>query len=176
MRKILAWLLVAAAALTLSGCGLADKAIEKATEKAIEKATGVSVNDKTGEVTVKGQDGSTLTMSGETKEGKVPEGFPLPVYNKLKVTEGSKLTLNGKPIYTVEFTFKDNAKAAFDYYINVLNERGYKEPWKIESADSQEESYTVTGQIEGKESFMMMINMDVKTKEGQLTIQWSKLD
>lgn len=174
MRKVLTWLLVAAAALTLTGCGLADKAIEKATEKAIEKATGVSVNDKTGEVTVKGQDGSTLTMSGDTKEGKVPDGFPIPVYPKAKVVEGSRLTLNGKKIYTVELSFKDNAKAAFEFYQNVLKERGYVDPWTMEDIDSEEESYTLTGQIEKKESFMVLINMDLKTKEGTINLQWSE--
>lgn len=64
MKKLMAFLLVLLMAAALVGCGVGEAVAEKATEKAIETAGGGDVDIDGDTVTVKGEDGETLTMGG----------------------------------------------------------------------------------------------------------------
>lgn len=117
-------LLLLSVALLLSGCGLVskavDKASEKAVEKAVEKATGVSVDQNGNSVTVKGQDGQSVTI--QNTEAKLPEGFPIKAHSGGKVASGSSMKANGKTSWVVEIDFDSDIKPVADYY-----EKAYKD-------------------------------------------------
>jgi len=168
MRKVFTALLVLAA-VVLTGCGLA----EKATEKAIQKAVGVSVDEKNGTVTVQGQNGEKMTVTTEP-EGKLPEGFPLPVFPSAKVKTGGKIAANGKTLYTVELTYKGEAKPAVEFYEKALKDRGYGDLFKAESSTDDDETWTLSGQ-NTKESATFFFQSMKKTKEATIAISWSEL-
>jgi len=173
LRKTLAFLLVLATTL-LAGCGLADKVAEKAVEKSLEKATGVTVDEKGNSVTVKGQDGQSLTITTEpTESGKVPDGFPLPVFPGGKVTVGQKMTLNNKAVYTVEIKFAGEAKPATDFYEKALKERGFGDVSRMENADETEATSMLTGETDKLVAFLG-VSVMVKTKEGTISISVSE--
>ena len=168
MRKTLA-ILLGLALLTLTGCGLAEKAVETATEKAIEKATGVSVDEKGGSVTIKGQDGSTTTVSSDTG-GKLPEGFPLPLLPGSKVTSSSRMTTDGKLAFIVELTFKGEATAAADFYEKAIKGLGGADISRTESETDGETSIFLMAETE-KQSGWITIETD-KEKNGIVSFIW----
>lgn len=168
MRKSLA-ILLGLALLTLTGCGLAEKAVEKATESAIEKATGISVDEKGGSVTIKGEDGKTMTIDSDTG-GKLPDGFPLPLFPGSKVTSASKMTTDGKVAFIVELSFKGDAKAVADFYEKALEGLGGTNMSRTESEQDQEVSIFFTAETE-KQSGWITIETD-KEKQGLVSFIW----
>lgn len=171
MRKYLA-LLLAVAVAALAGCGLAEKAVEKATEKAVEKATGVSVDEKSGTVTVKGKDGETVTITGETGSKKMPEGLPLPQFPGSKITSTSRVASSGKTMYMVEQEFKGDAVAAADFYEKALKDLGVKDASRTESESDDEFNVLLMGENE-KQAGSVVIDFNTATKEGTIAIIWS---
>ena len=154
--------------LALTGCGLADRTAEKA----MEKALGVSVDEKKGEVTFQTKDGEKVTVtSQDAKEGKLPDGFPLPVFPGGKVASGGKLTINGKTQYTVEITFKGDVKPVGEFYAKVLKEKGFGDLFQAESSTDEEDNYTLSGQSE-KEAAYFFIQSLKPSKEGTLAISY----
>jgi hypothetical protein len=129
MRRF--FLLLLPLIIILSGCGLAQKAADKAAEKALEKATGVSVDEKNNSVTIKGQDGQSVTV--QSTEAKLPDGFPLKVHSGGKVTSGSVMKSNGKQVFTVEIAFDKDPTAVADYYEKAMTDLGLK----IDRMDSE---------------------------------------
>lgn len=172
MRKLFTALLVLAA-IVLTGCGLAEKATEKAMEKAVQKATGVTVDEKNGTVTVQGQNGEKMTVTTEP-EGKLPEGFPLPVFPQAKVKSGSKIDANGKAYYSLELTYKGEAKPAVEFYEKALKDRGYGDVFKAETSTDESEEWTLSGQ-NTKESATFFFQSMKKTKEAMIAISWNEL-
>lgn len=73
-------------------------------------------------VTITNDKGETLTMT--TEEGKVPDGFPLPVLPGSKVTTGMRADSNGKISYTVEFQMSGDIQEAAAVYEKELKDRG----------------------------------------------------
>ncbi|HWI61100.1 MAG TPA: hypothetical protein VNT75_04630 [Symbiobacteriaceae bacterium] len=169
MRKVLTALLVLAAMVVVTGCGLADKVAEKA----VEKATGVTVDEKKNTVTLQGQNGEKVTVTTET-EGKLPAGFPLPVYPQAKVSNGGKIDVSGKAMYTVELTYKGDIKPAVDFYEKALKDKGLADFFKAETAnDDEEESWTMSGQNEKATAAIFFQTMK-KTKEAKIAISWTE--
>lgn len=167
LRKVFA-LLLTLTMVALTGCGLADKAAEKA----MEKALGVSVDEKKGEVTFQTKDGEKVTVSSsDAKEGQLPEGFPLPVFPGGKVASGGKLTVNGKTQYTVEITFKGPVKPVGEFYAKAIKEKGFGDLFQAESSDDEQENYTLSGQSE-KEAAYFFIESNKATKEGTVAISY----
>ncbi len=169
MRKILA-LVLAGALLALTGCGLAEKAVEKATEKAVEKATGVSVDSKGGSVTLKGKDGETLTIDAESG-GKLPEGFPFQLYPGAKVNSSSRMTADGKASYVVEIGFKGEAAPVADFYEKAISEKGIEDMSRTESESNGTVDIFLTGDSETEGGFIT-ITVDTKTEEGTASFIW----
>lgn len=128
MRHV-ATLLLPLLLLALAGCGLAEKAVEKATEKAVEKAveqaTGVKVDEQNNSVTITGQDGKELTIKS-SEDGKVPEGFPLPIMKGGKLNTSAEMTSDGKKGWTAEMEFTAGPKEVADFYEQAVKERGMK--------------------------------------------------
>lgn len=126
MRR-LGTLMLSLLMLTLAGCGLAEKAAdkvaEKAAEKAIEAATGVKVDSDNNSITIKDKEGKELTIAGG-EEGKLPEGFPLPVYQGAKIAAATTMTTDNKKSFAVELELTAEPKAVADYYEAQLKDRG----------------------------------------------------
>lgn len=147
--------LAALTVLALAGCGLADRAIERGVEKAIESATGVSVDEDEGSITFTGEDGEKVTLSGASAEGKLVDGFPLPIYDGAKVANSGRLAANGKETYSAELSFTGGALEVADFYEQALKEQG------IEVSRSEMESDGET---------MVILMGESETKSGWITV------
>ncbi len=154
-------------AMVLSGCGLAEKAAdkvaEKAAEKAVEAATGVKVESDKNSVTVKGKDGEQVTFSN-SEDGKIPEGFPLPVYRGAKVLSGSDVKSEGKTLWVVELQVKGDVTDVADFYEKAFQERGF-EISRTDTDTDGEKMSLLMGESD-KESTMTTIN----SEDGVVTI------
>ncbi len=134
MKRWRTLLAAALAVLTLTGCGLAeravdravDQAVQRATENLVEQATGIKVDTNEGAITFTSEDGETVTISGAGEEGRLVEGFPLPVHSRLTVDDSGRLTANGKTTYSASFAFEGDATELADYYEQLLQERGFE--------------------------------------------------
>ncbi len=117
---------VALVAVAATGCG---RIAEQATKSAIEKATGTKVNEKTGEVTIQGKDGKSVTISGG-ETSKLPEGMPdFPVY-AADVKSSAKSESDGKTSFIVNMQSSDDVKTIYDWYQKELKAAG----WTIKNA------------------------------------------
>jgi predicted small lipoprotein YifL len=159
--------------MTLTGCGLAGKAAEKAAdtvaEKAVEKATGVSVDQKNNSVTIKGQDGEQLTIKSN-EDGKLPTGFPLPLYKGGKVLSSSTMTTNDKKGYTVEMEFDADPKTVADFYEKAMKDRGI-ELTRMDSEQDGEVNIALTGASD-KESVFGTISRLKDAQKTTFTVMW----
>jgi hypothetical protein len=183
LKKSLLSLVAILAVVALAGCGLAEKAVEKATEKAIggiaekvvEEATGISVDEKDGTVTIKGEgeDGQELTISGGG--GKVLEGFPLPVYPGAEVNDTGSLTLGDHTSFTGDFTVKGKFDDVVEFYENAMKEKGVAEPTRLESGSNDYKSVMLMGQSE-TESGTISIEWSKSSDETQVLIMWGDKD
>lgn len=169
MKRILVLGVTLLALALLSGCGVADRIVENATEKAVgnlvEQATGVSVDEDEGTVTIKGKDGEQVEISGT--EGKLAEGFPLPLYDGAKVNSSGRMSVNGKTSYTAEIAFGGDATAVADYYEKVMKERGIEEVNRIESDSDGELIIILTGESPS-ETGWITVTFDKAAKEGSV--------
>ncbi|MFZ5827939.1 MAG: hypothetical protein ACOY94_26845 [Bacillota bacterium] len=168
MRKSLA-LLLGFMMLIFTGCGLAEKAVEKAAEKAVEKATGVSVDEKGNSVTIKGQDGKSVTFEGQDN-GKLPEGYPLPMVPGGKVVSSSKMSSDGKVGWIVGIEFKGDVKAVADLHENALKKLNVK----VTRSEVEEDGHmTIMLMADGeKQSGIITIESDTKTGEGSVNVMF----
>lgn len=172
MRRSLA-ILLGLTLLLLTGCGLAEKAVEKvaekATEKAIEKATGVSVDNSGQSVTIKGQDGKSVTFESEDS-GKLPEGYPLPMVPGGKVLSSSKMTTDGKVGWIVEIEFKGDVKAVADLYEKALKQLSVE----VTRTDMEQDGQTtIMLMADGeKQSGIVTIEGETKSGEGTLSVMF----
>jgi predicted small lipoprotein YifL len=149
--------------MTLTGCGLAGKAAEKAAdtvaEKAVEKATGVSVDQKNNSVTIK-----------SNEDGKLPTGFPLPLYKGGKVLSSSTMTTNDKKGYTVEMEFDADPKTVADFYEKAMKDRGI-ELTRMDSEQDGEVNIALTGASD-KESVFGTISRLKDAQKTTFTVMW----
>lgn len=147
MRRF--FLLLLPLILILTGCGLAqkaaDKVAEKAVEKAVETATGVSVDEKNGSVTIKGQDGQQINI--QSSEAKLPDGFPIKVQPGGKVTTGTSMKADGKQSWIVEIAFDSDPKAVADYWEKAFADQGLKMS-RTDSETDGEVTIILTGESE----------------------------
>lgn len=156
--RLLGSVLLSVLVLALAGCGLAEKAAdavaEKAIEKAVETATGVSVDSSNNSVTIKGQDGKEMTIEA-SDEGKLPEGFPLPVYKGGRVTTSATMSSEGKKGWTLEIEFDADPVTVGDFYENVLKEQGLN----VTRTDSESEDETFVTLIGASETHSAFITI-----------------
>lgn len=142
-----------------AGCGLRQKATEKVTEKAVGGILSAVTGEKVdveglgdgGGISIRGEDGQSLNISGETN--KVPDGFPLPVYRGWKPEGFVTTTINNNANWTGGFTFSGNAKAVSSQYADELRAMGLEvENMEMEAADdgTYSNNLTVKGTINGK--------------------------
>ncbi len=114
-------LLVASAA--LAGC---DQIVGNAVKGAVEKSTGVSVNQQKGQITVQGQNGTSVTVG--SSQTQVPEGFPteFPQYPGAVVKNGTKVVNGQGGIYTVTWTTTDPLSTVVASYKDKLKAAQYQ--------------------------------------------------
>lgn len=170
--KYVSALLLSVLLAALAGCGAAGKAAEDAAaaaaQRAIEQTTGVSVDQKNNSVTIKGQDGKQMTITAN-EEGKLPEGFPIPVFQGGKVTASATMNTDNKKSWTAEIEFEATAKAVGDYYEKMIKERGMKVT-RSDSTDGGFTSVTLVAESD-KESAFLTINQGEK-EPAVLTLMW----
>jgi len=162
--------LAALTALALTGCGLADRMIERGVEKAIESATGVSVDEDGGTITFTGEDGEQVTLSGSSAEGKLIDGFPLPIYDGAKVVSSGRLSANNRTNYSAELSFTGDAQAVADFYEKVLKEQGAEVNRTQLDADG-EVTILLSGQSETKSGWITVIRNEAE-ESGTANLLW----
>jgi hypothetical protein len=121
LRVMLA-LTLAFALLAVSGCGLIAGRVVKS---GVESATGVKVDESGGDVTVTGEDGSSMTSSSD---GTLPDGFPtdVPVYKPGKITAGIVSDSSTGKGYMVGLETADAAGDVFAWYESEVPGAGWK--------------------------------------------------
>ncbi len=130
--SLLAVLLLAATA-----CG---QVAEKATEKAVEQATGVQVNQKGDSVTIKGQNGETVSIGSqipdELKSFPVPQGF------KADASSGGSLTQGKDKTSVASWRGKGSVQSASDFFKKSMVDQGWKQESAMDMDDAAQLSYT----------------------------------
>ncbi len=125
MRKPVLLFITALALLSLvAGCA-------SAAQKAAEQAAGVQVNQNGNQVTVKGNDGNSLTVDSsipaELKDFPVPQGF--------KSDGGGTLSSDGGAMSAVSWKGTGQIQTVIDFYKNTLPGKGWKEESTVVSSD-----------------------------------------
>lgn len=127
-HRLLAAPLVAALALTASGCGadtLAERATEKAAEKALEDAASegvdIDLDSEEGGISIETDDGSFTSGLGS-----LPDGFPddVPVVEG-EILSGASSQQDGTTAYLVSVMVEATAQEAMVEAISALEDAGY---------------------------------------------------
>jgi hypothetical protein len=145
MRRLttlsLVLVLVVAAAVALSGCGMIA---QKATQAAVEKTTGVKVDTNSGTITTTDKQGNTATLS--TAQGTYPEGFPadFPQYPNGVVDSALKGSTGGKDSFTVIVKTPDAPKDVFAFYLTELEKAGWTIKNKMDGTTSDSAFGSIT--------------------------------
>ncbi|NQX60007.1 hypothetical protein [Paenibacillus qinlingensis] len=116
-------ILLALTLTTASGCGLGEKASEKAAEKLIEQSTGLKVNQEGDGVTISSEKGE-VKLNGEAKE--LPKGFPLSAFPGSQIESSMVTNTNEGKNYIVALTSSKSINELATYYENALKEKGIK--------------------------------------------------
>lgn len=120
LKKIIMLLLVLGLVVSVSACGLGEKAAEKAAEKAISNSTGgnVDYNSKDGTVTVKDDEGNSATLGGtDWPSGDAAKLLP-------KFTVGTIVYVMDSNDYSW-ITIDEVKKSDFDSYVKKLQSAGF---------------------------------------------------
>ncbi|MDP3630306.1 MAG: hypothetical protein Q8S43_05045 [Actinomycetota bacterium] len=157
LRMILVVALIAAV-LVSTGCGAIVK-------KAVESATGVSVDNNGDSTTVKGADGSELTVNNG--EGKLAEGFPtnIPVYAGT-IVDSSGMTVNNASTWTASIDTADSVDDIKAFYKKELEAQG----WKITSEVDQNDTSGGRLVLFGAESGDLTLTVTINLADGKTTI------
>ncbi|WP_374712368.1 hypothetical protein [Symbiobacterium terraclitae] len=161
MRNLVLACLAGLAALALAGCGLAERAVESATERVIQSATekivetasGISVDTDDGSITITGPEGQSITLSGDSAEGRLVSGFPLPVYEGANVVSSGWFSTDGKTTYSAELSFTGDAVEVADFYEQALKDMGI-EVSRAEMEIDGETMVMLSGESDSKSSLI----------------------
>ena len=130
-------------------------------QKAIEAGTGVSVDQSGGTITFKGQDGSSIVMTGKDGEGSIsvkgkdgkgemnfnsganatiPADFPkdFPVIAGAEVATVSRVADTNETGFSVVWLTKKTPKQCADFYTKAFGEKG----WKITASTEADSVYS----------------------------------
>lgn len=165
---------------------------EWAAEKLIEKATGISVDEKDGSVTfrskdgeltvsdkdgeavlvAKGKDGETLRVGGA--EGKLPEGFPLPVADGAKVENSVSKGKGAERHFVVTLSSPAAATGRIaDFYERELKRKGLE----VERSNFEVDgalSVSMTGRGEGDVSAAVTIFANQGDDNALISVSWEQ--
>jgi hypothetical protein len=121
LNRIVAGMLILVFSLAMSGCGIGDRLAETAVEKAVEKTTGVKVDSKDDQLTIKTEQGE-LKMGGTQQ---IPQGFPLPVYPEATLVNSIKGTdANGAEQFLLFFNTSKPIHEVAAFYEKELENQG----------------------------------------------------
>jgi hypothetical protein len=158
VRLVLAFAVVCALALALTGC---QQASDQAAKSAVEAATGVKVDQSGDNVTVTGPDGSTTTV-GKALPAGMPADFP--AYKGNVITSGKSTTSDGTS-YSYSMDTADSVQTVAEWYKAEFEKGG----WTVAN--------TFIGGDAGNETSMMTCkkgtmeaNVTAGTSEGKTTI------
>lgn len=147
-----------AAMLMVGGCDAIAK-------KAVESATGVSVDENGDSTTIKGADGSELTVNNG--EGKLAEGFPtnIPVYAGT-IVDSAGMTVNNASTWTASIDTADSVDDIKAFYKKELEAQG----WKITSEVDQNDTSGGRLVLFGAESGDLTLTVTINLADGKTTI------
>lgn len=131
MRRAIVALTVLAFLLT--GC-------QQATQKAVEQASGAQVNQKGDTVTIKGQDGQSVTISSEVPDAL--KNFPAP--QGFKISESGSMAgdkANGN-LAMASWQGKGSVKDVSDFYKKSMVDQGWKQESALDAEDMSQLQYT----------------------------------
>ena len=161
LKKIVVLLLTLGLVMSVSACGLGEKAAEKAVEKAISGSTGgnVDVNSKDGSVTVKDDKGNTASFGGTD--------WPTSDAAKLipKFTAGEITYVMDSDTYSW-ITLAEVKKKDYDAYVVKVQNAGFTVDQYTMSSDSY---YMYTA----SDSKQNAISVSYDEESGELTITMS---
>lgn len=165
IKKILVILLTSLMMLSLASCGVRqsidDKIAEKVTEGVVKKATGgeADLDLKKGELTVKGEDGKTVTFG----ESKWPEGGAAKLIPELK--NGQIISVINSAEASV-IMMEQVEEKDFKQYVEKLKERGFKNE-ATESTSQSGASYSA----QSDENTMVFVMYDTENKTITISIE-----
>ncbi len=167
---------------------------EEKTESAIELATGtkIDIDDKT--VTIRGPDGEKVTTKIDTGEdgtttltndkgarttigqGKVPPGFPLPIFEGAEVSMGMSSEQGGQKAFSLTFQSSAKAEEIGAFYEKALKEKGLKVR-KVAHAFTGQPMVMISG-VKGKKKAQTNASINI-TGEGEagqsvVVISWTE--
>jgi len=119
-------------------------------------------------LTITGNDGEKVTFT-TGQEGKLPDGFPLPLIKGGKVGSATKITTNNKDGYSVELTYSGTHKEAADFYQKALKDLDI-EVERTDVSAQDEVTIMLMGQSD-KHDVWLMVNGKGE-KGGTIAIMW----
>jgi hypothetical protein len=152
LRSLVLGGLIAVLVMSLAGCGFIA-------QKAAEKATGVSVDNKSGQVTVTGKNGEKATFSGS--DNKLPDNLPsdVPHYAGTVKSSAAVNTPQGKSFTFVIETTDDVATVA-DWTTSQLKAQG----WTIDNTVDVNGSKMVSAKKSASQIQVTVTNENGKTQ------------
>ncbi|MCL4535488.1 MAG: hypothetical protein M1370_10070 [Bacteroidetes bacterium] len=120
-------------ALLLTGCA-------QAAQKAVEQATGVQVDQKGENVTIKGKDGEQLTVSSNVPDEL--KNFPVPPGFTAQKDGAGTLSTGGAKTSVASWKGKGKVEDTVAFYKKTLTDQGYKEEMSMTAGDGGVLSYT----------------------------------
>lgn len=166
MRTFLPLTLTGSALFALAcGCGLGEDLSDQITEKVseeiaeeiVEKAVGaedLEVSRDGASVRLKTEDGE---VAWDARNGKLPEGFPLPVYAGATIVSGAKIEADDKDSFQVSLRTPDAPEKVAGFYKQALEGDGFAVKQVEISAD-------------GKKQYLLDVSAPSKQKKGTIIV------
>jgi hypothetical protein len=124
-------------ATTTVGC---QQATEKVAQKAVEQATGVQINQKGDQVTLKGADGEAITFGSQVPDEL--KNFPVPQGFKLAKDGFGSMSSKGDTMSVGSWEGSGTADSVLDFYKNTMPGQGWTEDYSFSADTGGQVSYT----------------------------------
>ncbi|MDH4139317.1 MAG: hypothetical protein OEV43_01975 [Coriobacteriia bacterium] len=127
-----------------------EKVAEEVAEKAMEDATGSDVELDENKVTITGEDGESVEISGS--EAELAEGFPsdVPVYEDGTIESSGKIAAGGVENYTVSVVTNDSVNDVFEWYKSEFDDKGWNMTSEFSAGTSEGDSAMLSFEKSGR--------------------------
>ena len=140
------------------------------------KGSVTITNDKGETATISGDDGTMRVVSEkgvtELGTGKLPEGFPLPLFAGAKVVTSSSSTEGKVPTFHLVAEVDAGPKAVADFYAKALDEKGFKKVQRTEHQMGAGAMATLAAKQKGLDVAVTVLKQEDQGKT-MLTIAWN---
>jgi hypothetical protein len=170
--------LLAAMLLLVVGCGKSDekKTVKTPGGSVTVEGDKVTVQTDKGKATIESKGGTTEIRTNEgtmtVGEGKVPDGFPLPVMRGAKVENSAHMAPpDGKEVFTLNAKIPAAFKDVADFYEKALKDKGLKVS-RTEQASDDSQMVMLIGESETADG-SVMVSKEAKADQPTAVISWS---